>query len=761
MIHLFMQLATSVRWVRRALVVVVALLLLPGLAYADLDWGRFLSRSDFRWQGDLPSSWSSGPFLGNGVTGLMIWQSAPKTLTLACGYGRYQEHRKIPNQAVPMDIVHLRGRLPVGHFTLSFDEAIVSCDWRVSLYTATFEGVVVMASKRRYALRAYVAADTDAISVQVTRADAQSPRPVWQWHPDVAKVQRAAAPSPKVAAMLKSRPNPPGVLKQVPRGSCWYQSLAAGGDFAVMWLDLPPTREAPLIEERIIALGAAFPQKRARSLAGQALRKVARRGSKQAYAAHCAWWAAYYPASFVSLSDGYWERFYWRQMYKLASATRSDGMVIDTLGPWLQPTSWGAVWWNLNVQLSYWPCYTSNRVHLAESFRRALTRNRRQLMANTPPKMRSRAVGIGRCSGQDFASPVGEPGDGGHEANRECGNYLWALHTLWMHWEVTQDRQLLMRELYPQLVRAVNYYRSYLTRDKDGIYHIPTTHSPEYADAPDATYDLSLLKWAVSTLLKIEKMNKRPAAAHRAWVDLEKNLAPYAIDPKEGFLIGRNKRLTSSHRHFSHLLMVYPLKTYLPTTKEHRDVIRKTLNHWHSFKGALQGYSFTGGSIIASQLGDGERSYQLLNGLKDYVTPNTFYAEGGNPVIETPLSAAQSLHEMWMQSSQDEIKIFPAVPQAWHEIHFQDLRAVGARLVSAYRKHGKTQWIRVRNDLDTPQAVTIIHGMGVKPTITGTPAEAVTTQSLRVTLPPKGTITLSRTAKSPDTTPKAARWSEA
>lgn len=49
-------------------------------------------------------------------------------------------------------------------------------------------------------------------------------------------------------------------------------------------------------------------------------------------------------------------------MYKIAPASRPDGPVIDTCGPWLKnDTGWPAVWWNLNVQLTYWICYTSNQ----------------------------------------------------------------------------------------------------------------------------------------------------------------------------------------------------------------------------------------------------------------------------------------------------------------------------------------------------------------------------------------------------------------
>ena len=65
------------------------------------------------------------------------------------------------------------------------------------------------------------------------------------------------------------------------------------------------------------------------------------------------------------------------------------------------------------------------------------------------------------------------------------------------------------------------------------------------------------------------------------------------------------------------------------------------------------------------------------------------YLEAG-PVIETPLAAAQAVHEMLLQSWGDTLRVFPAVPAAWKDAAFHDLRAEGAFLVSAVRREGRT-----------------------------------------------------------------------
>jgi hypothetical protein len=78
------------------------------------------------------------------------------------------------------------------------------------------------------------------------------------------------------------------------------------------------------------------------------------------------------------------------------------------------------------------------------------------------------------------------------------------------------------------------------------------------------------------------------------------------------------------------------------------------------------------------------------------ILPNTLYTESG-PCIETPLSGAASLHDMLLTSWGGKIRVFPAVPAAWHDVTFHNLRAEGAFLVSAVRKNDKLQFIRIES----------------------------------------------------------------
>src|SRR5206468_2318739 len=103
--------------------------------------------------------------------------------------------------------------------------------------------------------------------------------------------------------------------------------------------------------------------------------EAVRQGVARLEAAHRRWWHAYYPESFLTFPDARLEAYYWIQIYKLGSAMRPDGPILDLNGPWFNATPWPGIWWNLNIQLTYSPLFRANRLDLAESLLRNLDRH--------------------------------------------------------------------------------------------------------------------------------------------------------------------------------------------------------------------------------------------------------------------------------------------------------------------------------------------------------------------------------------------------
>jgi alpha-L-fucosidase 2 len=299
-------------------------------------------------------------------------------------------------------------------------------------------------------------------------------------------------------------------------------------------------------------------------------------------------------------------------------------------------------------------------------------------LANNAGIHKDDSAAIGGNSGCDCVSPVGH----------EICNLPWALHNYWLQYRYSMDNEKL-RRLFPTLKRSINYYHHFLKEGPDGKLHISNGWSPEYPGQsrvnPDTNIDLALLRWGCQTLLDSAAKLKIDDPLIPRWKDTLARLAPYPQD-ENGLKVSASTPFARSHRHYSHLLMIYPLYIMTPEQPENRELVIRSLKHWMGMPKELLGYSYTGAASISALLCEGDEAARYLNKLLNtLIPPNTLYVESG-PVIETPLSAAASLNDMLLSSWGDRIRVFPGVPTSWKDVSFHNLRTQGASLVSATRK---------------------------------------------------------------------------
>ncbi len=651
----------------------------------DINWKEFIGRQDMIWE-TLPEYWYESAYMGNGRLGLMIYKEPGKNyIRLETGDCDVHDHRKGDNDLFSI------GRLLTGHFALYPKGEITGGTMRLDLWNAETTAEI-KTTRGKIHLRSFVHSDKMVI---VTKAVAEGDEQdfTWKWIPasSVSPRYTFAKTVGKWIKVPENYPlNPEPEITGTDVEGLSLQKLQAGGETAVGW------KETKKGNERIlwVNLTHAYPQSNATDICREELQEALSEGYGKLQQSHRKWWNTYYPESFVTLPEGVKENFYWIQMYKLASATRGDRALIDCTGPWLTVTPWPNAWWNLNVQLTYWPLNAANRLHLAGSLENALYNNIEQLRNNLPEAYRHDALGLGRTTNFHCASQqVGIPGV---DEKAEVGNLTWACHSLWLIYRHKMDDTLLREKLFPLLKGAVNYYLHFLREEPDGKLHLPATYSPEYGSAEDCNYDLALLRWGCRTLIESAGRLHVDDPLLPAWKNVLEKLAPYPQD-ENGLFIGRNTPYAFSHRHYSHLLAAYPLYLLNKERKEDVELIENSLRFWQEKTGAHQGYSLTGASSISSALGKGNDALAYLNKLFGrFLSVNTLYRESG-PVIETPLSGAQSIHDMLLQSWGGKIRVFPAMPDAWRNAAYGNMLTEGAFTVSAKRKDGKTEFIEIKS----------------------------------------------------------------
>ena len=680
-----------------------------------VDYKAFLGQHDMIWD-RTPNRWEVAPYTGNGNVGFLFYQAedeAKNVISIYAGRHDYYDHR-LPHEGNENLWIY-RCRLPLGHFNLESKGDILDVDLRLDLWNAELVGTITT-SEGSYAVRGFSHSLHDVIYFETDAAGGEAIQV--SWHPDVpfssvrAKLDAGGGPKGGTWDRMRSAPYEPAPESvQSEKGGIFFcfQSLYENrGETTTGW---NVEGRASGKQVLLASIHHSFPEHNSMETVKQNLLKAQELlADGTFFTTHRQWWHDYYPLSFLTIDDPEKEAFYWIQMYKFASATRSNGPVMDLMGPWYHSTFWPMVWGDLNVELQYWTHLTANRLDAGSSLCNWFDKYEKNLYGNVPSRWKD-SMGLSACFPQDLVG-----GQGGNVPDMLC----WILHDYWLHCEFAGDRERMRDGLFPKLKATVNSYRNYLkdnpVASDDGKIHIKHSWSPEYPDGrgQDINFTIGLMRWSLQTLLDInaEHRLKDPLAAE--WQSLLDNLVEFQIDD-DGLRIGKDIAFDKPHRHYSHLLPFYPLAVLTPETSKDKQLMRTTLDHWLdvTFNSGVKvkampvtGYTATGAASMYAWLGDSDKAYYYLDLLIKHknVSPTTMYAEG-NPVIESPLSFATAIHDMLLQSWGGTLRVFPGAPRLWGEVAFKDLRGQGAFLVSAKKKGGVTQFVTVESLIGSPCVV--------------------------------------------------------
>lgn len=699
----------------------------------------------------LPDGWQTAPFLGNGYLSAHIYRGVQANeLTVMLNHSVVQDQRNYWEAAIGLS------RLPIGYLTLTLAGAITGIDWKLDPWDAELSGTVTT-TQGSVELSALVHNDRSVLLVSLTPSAGEESAQ-WTLVPLESATTRTIRLPPDYVA------NPAPTLGSAAGVHYAEQPMLAGGGYTTAWGEKRTGSRRLLVAH----IAYRFPGSAPTGEAVASVRQALAINPDTLVAGHRNWWHRFYPCSLVSIPDKYIQRFYWLQLYKMAAATRTDAPVLAIWGPWFpeKGNSWTAVWWNTNVQAAYQLINGTNHAEL-DSVTATFRRYEHNLPLSVPESYRDgQTYALAHPSDRTLrpggTRTVGVPGS--DHITDQTGNLIWGLHNVWLAYRHSMDRRVLRQVIYPILSKAVNFYAHFLTEGADGRLHLPTTRSPEYANAADATYDLSLIRWGCRTLIESARQLHLADARLARWRDILERLVPYHEDPAAGVLIGDGVPLAESHRHYSHLLWLYPLREKVWDNPGDRDIMRRTFEHWTSMQVRWHGYSYAAASSMASVMDSPEPALDFLRFFLDrnvvdntQLTPNTMYREGTNFAIESPLAAAQSVLDMLVQSSGGVVKVFPAVSSTWPEASIAGLRTEGAFLVDASRRDGRTEWVRVHSEAGEP--LVLQHGIDGDIDVRdehGRPVhwEPRGPRTIAVRLKPRATAIVSPRGSRPDLAPR-------
>lgn len=428
---------------------------------------------------------------------------------------------------------------------------------------------------------------------------------------------------------------------------------------------------------------------------------------------HRKWWKDYWAKSNISVPDQLIQKQYYLEMYKLGCVARKGAPAITLQAVWTADNGslppWKGDFHNdLNTQLSYWPTYTAN--HLAEgaTFTDWLWKIKAKNLAYTKQYFNVAGLNV-----PGVITLNGDPMGGWIQYALSPTVSAWTSQHFYWQWKYSMDDVFLKTRAYPYIHEAATYLEN-ITRLKDGKRTLPLSSSPEYNDNSIkawflnwSNFDLSLSKFLFKAAAEVSKANGM-ADESKHWLTILNQLPDYEVN-ETGFTIAPGSNLTSSHRHMSQYMAIYPLDLLDVNKEKDKTIIDNSFKRLEEIgTRAWCGYSFSWMASLYARAYEADKAVKQLEIFaSNFCSPNSFHLNGDQKggqysgftyrpfTLEGNFAFAQGVHELLLQSRGDYIQVFPAVPRSWENVSFHDLRAEGAFLVSGTKENGVPTQVKI------------------------------------------------------------------